>query len=66
MITHNIQTVQLGSVVLFGLYLVVKFFGVEWINWLLGWYFTVAGAGSVWKVRRTISVESAAALHAIQ
>ncbi|KAH8119344.1 signal peptide peptidase-domain-containing protein [Phellopilus nigrolimitatus] len=39
----------LGSVMLLGLYLVVKFLGVEWINWLLGWYFTIAGVGSVWK-----------------
>ncbi|KAG9316333.1 signal peptide peptidase-domain-containing protein [Chiua virens] len=38
-----------GSVVLFGLYAVVKYVGKEWINWLLGWYFSVAGVGSVWK-----------------
>ena len=31
---------------LFGLYLVVKYFGTEWINWLLQWYFTIAGTGS--------------------
>ena len=45
------ENMQIGSVVLFGLYLVVKFLGVEWINWLLGWYFTIAGVGSVWKAR---------------
>ncbi|CCM05708.1 uncharacterized protein FIBRA_07940 [Fibroporia radiculosa] len=39
----------IGSVVLFGLYLVVKYFGQEWINWLLQWYFTFAGVGSVGK-----------------
>ncbi|GBE81200.1 Probable intramembrane protease [Sparassis crispa] len=39
----------LGSAVLFGLYLVVKFYGEEWINWLLQWYFTVTGVGSVSK-----------------
>ncbi|KAH9946985.1 signal peptide peptidase-domain-containing protein [Amylocystis lapponica] len=39
----------LGSFVLSGLYLVVKFFGKEWINWLLQWYFTFAGVGSVGK-----------------
>ncbi|PCH43861.1 hypothetical protein WOLCODRAFT_138641 [Wolfiporia cocos MD-104 SS10] len=39
----------IGSVVLFGLYLVVKYFGKEWINWFLQWYFTVAGIGSVGK-----------------
>ncbi|OBZ68284.1 Minor histocompatibility antigen H13 [Grifola frondosa] len=39
----------IGSVVLFGLYLVLKYFGREWITWLLQWYFTVAGVGSVSK-----------------
>ncbi|KDQ57607.1 hypothetical protein JAAARDRAFT_58196 [Jaapia argillacea MUCL 33604] len=39
----------LGSVVLFGLYLVVKHLGKEWINWLLRWYFAIAGIGSVSK-----------------
>jgi len=38
-----------GSVALFGLYMVVKYFGKEWINYLLGWYFSLAGVGSVWK-----------------
>ncbi|KII92377.1 hypothetical protein PLICRDRAFT_154841 [Plicaturopsis crispa FD-325 SS-3] len=38
----------IGSVVLFGLYTIVKYFGKEWINYLLGWYFSVAGVGSVW------------------
>ena len=41
---------QIGSVVLFGLYLIVKFYGKEWITWLLQWYFTIAGVGSVGKV----------------
>jgi len=36
-------------VALFGLYMVVKYFGKEWINYLLGWYFSLAGVGSVWK-----------------
>ncbi|CAL1707111.1 unnamed protein product [Somion occarium] len=39
----------IGSVILFGLYIVVKYIGKEWINWLLQWYFTVAGVGSVGK-----------------
>ncbi|KAH9931133.1 signal peptide peptidase-domain-containing protein [Epithele typhae] len=39
----------IGSVVLFGLYLIVKFYGKEWITWLLQWYFTFAGVGSVGK-----------------
>lgn len=37
------------------MYVVVKYVGKEWINWLLGWYFSIAGAGSVWKVRCSFS-----------
>jgi len=44
----------IGSVVLFGLFLVIKYFGKEWINWILGWYFSVAGIGSVWKSSVTL------------
>jgi minor histocompatibility antigen H13 len=40
---------QVGSVALLGLYMVVKYFGKEWINYLLGWYFSLAGVGSMWK-----------------
>lgn len=29
----------------------VKYVGKEWINFLLQWYFTIAGVGSVGKVR---------------
>ncbi|KAL1942090.1 hypothetical protein VTO73DRAFT_6620 [Trametes versicolor] len=39
----------IGSAVLFGLYLIVKYFGKEWITWLLQWYFTFAGIGSFGK-----------------
>ncbi|KAI0780207.1 signal peptide peptidase-domain-containing protein [Fomes fomentarius] len=39
----------IGSAVLFGLYLIVKYYGKEWITWLLQWYFTIAGVGSVGK-----------------
>ncbi|KAI0793199.1 signal peptide peptidase-domain-containing protein [Abortiporus biennis] len=39
----------IGSVLLFGLYMVVKYIGKEWINFLLQWYFTIAGVGSVGK-----------------
>ncbi|KAJ6625663.1 peptidase A22B, signal peptide peptidase [Mycena sp. CBHHK59/15] len=39
----------IGSVTLLGMYAVVKYCGPEWINWLLGWYFALAGVGSVWK-----------------
>lgn len=39
----------IGSGVLFGLYLVMKYLGTEWINWLLQWYFTLTGVGSVSK-----------------
>ena len=41
---------QIGSVVLFGLYIIVKYVGREFINWLLQWYFAIAGVGSVSKV----------------
>ncbi|CDO69363.1 hypothetical protein BN946_scf184961.g5 [Trametes cinnabarina] len=40
---------QIGSAVLFGLYLIVKYFGKDWITWMLRWYFTIAGVGSVGK-----------------
>ncbi|KAF8210259.1 peptidase A22B, signal peptide peptidase [Mycena galopus ATCC 62051] len=39
----------IGSATLLGMYAVVKYFGTAWINWLLGWYFSVAGVGAVWK-----------------
>ncbi|KAK0241654.1 signal peptide peptidase-domain-containing protein [Armillaria nabsnona] len=39
----------IGSGTLFGLYMVIQYFGKEWINWLLGIYFSIAGMGSVWK-----------------
>lgn len=50
-LTH-IWLAQVGSVTLFGMYVVVTYVGKEWINWFLGWYFALAGVGSVWKVRR--------------
>lgn len=45
---HESQT---GSVVLLGFYTIVKYLGTDWINWLLSWYFSIVGIGSVWKVR---------------
>ncbi|KAJ7346604.1 peptidase A22B, signal peptide peptidase [Mycena albidolilacea] len=39
----------IGSAALVGLYAVVKYFGTAWINALLGWYFSIAGVGAVWK-----------------
>lgn len=50
-LTPSYCLLQIGSVVLFGLYLIVKYYGKEWITWLLQWYFTIAGVGSVGKVR---------------
>ena len=47
---------------LFGLYLVVKYLGKEWINWLLQWYFTFAGVGSVGKVRTILACSRSCAL----
>jgi len=38
----------LGSVALVGLYTLVRYLGEAWVNWLLGWYFAIAGVGSVW------------------
>ncbi|KAF7321378.1 Sec7-like domain belongs to guanine nucleotide exchange factors [Mycena kentingensis (nom. inval.)] len=40
----------LGSIVLFALYLLLRYFGPEWINYLLGFYFAIVGVASVWKV----------------
>ncbi|KAH9978656.1 signal peptide peptidase-domain-containing protein [Lactifluus volemus] len=37
----------IGSVLLGGLFLVIKYFGKEWINWLLSLYFILAGFYSV-------------------
>jgi minor histocompatibility antigen H13 len=37
-----------GSVALYGLYRLIKIFGSEWINFILRWYFVLAGVGSVW------------------
>ncbi|KAG7449554.1 peptidase A22B, signal peptide peptidase [Guyanagaster necrorhizus] len=39
----------IGSGTLLGLYTIIQYFGKEWINWLLGIYFSIAGMGSVWK-----------------
>lgn len=46
---------QIGSVALFGIYLIVEHFGKEWLNWLLAWYFSLMGALCVWKVRARVS-----------
>ena len=43
---------QMGSAVLLGLYTVIKYFGKEWINWFLGYFFAINGVVSVWKVSR--------------
>ncbi|KIY53112.1 peptidase A22B, signal peptide peptidase [Fistulina hepatica ATCC 64428] len=57
-LTHQVERVTsedayifpvIGSVVLFSLYLVVKFLGTEWINFLMSIYFSVTGIASVWK-----------------
>ncbi|EJT97342.1 hypothetical protein DACRYDRAFT_25126 [Dacryopinax primogenitus] len=39
----------LGSISLVTLFLVLRYFDPKWINWFLGWYFTLLGFGSVWK-----------------
>jgi hypothetical protein len=38
---------QLGSVMLVGLFLILKYLGKEWINWLLSLYFALVGLYSV-------------------
>lgn len=48
---------QVGSAVLLGLYLIVKYLGPEWINFLLTWYFGVFGVGSVWKARDALNCQ---------
>jgi hypothetical protein len=42
--------------VLCGLYYVLRYFGKEWINWLLGWYFAFVGVGSMWKVFMSLAI----------
>lgn len=37
----------MGSVLLVGLFLVLKYLGKEWINWLMSLYFGFAGLYSV-------------------
>ena len=44
---------QVGSFTLYGLYLVIKYYGSEWINIVLKWYFVTTGVGSVWSVSVT-------------
>lgn len=39
----------IGSVALFATYLLVQYFGKEWLNRLLGWYLSFVGAGCVWR-----------------
>jgi len=48
------MSLQIGSVALVGLYTIVKYLGEKWINWLLGWYFSIAGVGSVWNVSNAV------------
>lgn len=41
---------QFGSFALYGLYLVIHYYGSEWINFVLKWYFVATGVGSAWAV----------------
>jgi hypothetical protein len=41
---------QFGSFALYGLYMIIKYYGSEWINFVLKWYFVTAGVGSFWAV----------------
>jgi len=44
---------QFGSFALYGLYMIIKYYGSEWINFVLKWYFVTIGVGSVWAVSVT-------------
>ncbi|KAH8828460.1 signal peptide peptidase-domain-containing protein [Flagelloscypha sp. PMI_526] len=44
----------MGSGVLLSLYLILKYLGKEWINYILGWYFAFIGIGSVWKLGKIV------------
>lgn len=35
---------------MYGLYLIIQYYGSEWINLVLKWYFVTTGVGSVWVV----------------
>ncbi|KAF7288634.1 Sec7-like domain belongs to guanine nucleotide exchange factors [Mycena chlorophos] len=39
----------IGAVTLLALFFSLQYFGPEWINFLLGWYFAIAGVAAVWK-----------------
>jgi minor histocompatibility antigen H13 len=43
--------VKLGSITLGGLFLVIKYLGPSWINWIMSWYFSIAALYSVPDVR---------------
>lgn len=43
-----------GSVSLYGLYLIIKYYGSDWINSVLKWYFVATGVGSVWSTFRSL------------
>lgn len=39
----------MAGCVLVGLYLAMRYFGREWINWFIGWYVAFTGILAVWK-----------------
>jgi len=40
--------------------MIIKYYGSEWINLVLKWYFVVTGVGSVWAVSVVFDHSSAA------
>ena len=52
--TAEYLSLQIGSIALMGLFTIVKYLGEKWVNWLLGWYFSIAGVGSVWTVSNAV------------
>lgn len=43
--------------------MIIKYVGKEWINWLMQWYFTITGVGSVSKVRVLYAIQCDASSH---
>ena len=52
---HVFGVRQFGSFALYGLYLIIHYYGSEWINFVLKWYFVATGVGSSWAVSVTRS-----------
>ena len=56
---------QFGSFALYGLYMIIKYYGSGWINFVLKWYFVATGVGSVWVVSVISNRSFGAQAHAL-